>query len=281
MGSRGACRSSCGRGAPATAKAPLPAVAAAPQAASCFVKTTRRSAPSASPGMLRHLEGSRFETTAGTSGTKTGRLTASPQDTATGKPTRQASLGASIRRGGPGVMNNTSGGGRAAPLSADQSLLRAASVAAQPESTEVWEARPGAARAPLAGYRRREPEHTILHAVVRERLESFLAAARERSANGRGLPSFVERDLRGYLDCGDGSLTPSGAFAAHPRPWLRPRPLPGLQLRTPRGLLLQGPHLSIVRCSAHGGRRGPPRPQRVPRSPRPTVGPRLCREPNY
>ncbi len=152
MGSRGACRSSCGRGAPATAKAPLPAVAAAPQAASCFVKTTRRSAPSASPGMLRHLEGSRFETTAGTSGTKTGRLTASPQDTATGKPTRQASLGASIRRGGPGVMNNTSGGGRAAPLSADQSLLRAASVAAQPESTEVWEARPGAARAPLAGY---------------------------------------------------------------------------------------------------------------------------------
>jgi len=41
-----------------------------------------------------------------------------------------------------------------------------------------------------------------LHAVVRERLESFLAAARERSANGRGLPSFVERDLRGYLDCG-------------------------------------------------------------------------------
>jgi hypothetical protein len=70
------------------------------------------------------------------------------------------------------------------------------------QSTETWEARPGAARAPLARYRRREPEHTILHAVVRERLESFLATARERSANGRGLPPFVERDLRGYLDCG-------------------------------------------------------------------------------
>ncbi len=51
-------------------------------------------------------------------------------------------------------------------------------MAAQPESTEAWQARPGAARAPLARYRRREPEHTILHAVVRERLESFLAAAR-------------------------------------------------------------------------------------------------------
>ena len=75
-------------------------------------------------------------------------------------------------------------------------------MVAEPESTEVWEARPGAARAPLARYRLREPEHTILHAVVRERLESFLAAARERSANGRGLRSFVERDLRGYLDCG-------------------------------------------------------------------------------
>jgi hypothetical protein len=70
------------------------------------------------------------------------------------------------------------------------------------QSTETWEARPGAARAPLARYRRREPEHTILRAVVRERLESFLATARERSANGRGLPPFVERDLRGYLDCG-------------------------------------------------------------------------------
>src|SRR6266568_3230842 len=30
----------------------------------------------------------------------------------------------------------------------------------------------------------------------------FLAAARERSAHGRGLPAFVERELRAYLDCG-------------------------------------------------------------------------------
>mgnify|MGYP001558296617 CR=1 FL=1 len=39
---------------------------------------------------------------------------------------------------------------------------------------------------PLAsGYVRREPENTVLHQVVREHLETFLAQARE---NGRGLP---------------------------------------------------------------------------------------------
>jgi hypothetical protein len=37
---------------------------------------------------------------------------------------------------------------------------------------------------------------------VRERLETFLAAARERSAHGRGLPAFVEHELRAYIDCG-------------------------------------------------------------------------------
>ena len=69
------------------------------------------------------------------------------------------------------------------------------------EPVETWERRPGAATAPLGGYRRREPEKTLLHQVVRERLEPFLASARERSATGRGLPSHVERDLRSYLDC--------------------------------------------------------------------------------
>ncbi len=70
------------------------------------------------------------------------------------------------------------------------------------EPVEVWERRPGAATAPLGGYRRREPEKTLLHRVVRARLEPFLASARERSATGRGLPAHVERDLRAYLDCG-------------------------------------------------------------------------------
>ena len=67
---------------------------------------------------------------------------------------------------------------------------------------ETWERHSGAACAPLGQYRRREPEKTLLHEVVRDRLESFLAAARERSATGRGLPAFVERDFRAYLDCG-------------------------------------------------------------------------------
>jgi hypothetical protein len=38
--------------------------------------------------------------------------------------------------------------------------------------------------------------------VVRERLEPFLASARDRSAIVRGLPCQVERDLRAHLDCG-------------------------------------------------------------------------------
>ena len=70
------------------------------------------------------------------------------------------------------------------------------------EPVESWERRPGAATAPLGGYRRREPEKTLLHQVVRGRLEPFLASVREQSATGRGLPSHVERDLRAYLDCG-------------------------------------------------------------------------------
>ena len=70
------------------------------------------------------------------------------------------------------------------------------------QPVEIWERRPGAATAPLGGYRRREPERTLLHEVVRERLEPFLATARERSTTGRGLPAHVEGDLRRYLDCG-------------------------------------------------------------------------------
>jgi len=70
----------------------------------------------------------------------------------------------------------------------------------EPVSTS-WERHRGAARAPLR-YRRREPEKTLLHAVFREHLESFLAQTRERSSHARGLPAFVERDLRAYTDCG-------------------------------------------------------------------------------
>ena len=43
-------------------------------------------------------------------------------------------------------------------------------------------------------YRRREPEQTVLHEVLRKHLNTFLAA--------NDLPRHVHRALRGYLDCG-------------------------------------------------------------------------------
>jgi len=46
---------------------------------------------------------------------------------------------------------------------------------------------------------RRRPEETVLYDVVREQLETFLCRARERD---RPLPRFVEREFRGYLECG-------------------------------------------------------------------------------
>src|SRR5664279_655761 len=50
-------------------------------------------------------------------------------------------------------------------------------------------------------YVRRRPEDTVLHHVVREHLETFLAEARLRGG-GEGLPRFVERELREFLSCG-------------------------------------------------------------------------------
>jgi hypothetical protein len=51
----------------------------------------------------------------------------------------------------------------------------------------------------IGRYRRREPENTVLHKVVREHLETFLA---RREEEGRPVPQFVERELRSYLECG-------------------------------------------------------------------------------
>ena len=47
-------------------------------------------------------------------------------------------------------------------------------------------------------YVRRRPEDTVLHQVMREHLETFLAEARRRGG-GAGLPRFVERELREFL----------------------------------------------------------------------------------
>ncbi len=48
--------------------------------------------------------------------------------------------------------------------------------------------------------RRRQPEQTALYQIVQQHLEAFLEEARERYA--RGLPRYVEQELRAYLKCG-------------------------------------------------------------------------------
>jgi hypothetical protein len=61
-------------------------------------------------------------------------------------------------------------------------------------AAQAYECTEGAALQPLPlGYHRRQPEKGILHEVVRENLESFLAELREE---GRDLPRFVEQELR-------------------------------------------------------------------------------------
>lgn len=65
----------------------------------------------------------------------------------------------------------------------------------------TYERYPGAASAPLPfTYRRREPEKSVLHTVVREHLETFLDQASR--LHGQGYPHFIEREFRRYLDCG-------------------------------------------------------------------------------
>ena len=62
---------------------------------------------------------------------------------------------------------------------------------------------------PAPKYRRRDPEASLLHRIVRENLESFLAAAEEE---GRPVPLFVEEEFRNYLKCG---VLAHGCSATH------------------------------------------------------------------
>ena len=48
-------------------------------------------------------------------------------------------------------------------------------------------------------YTPRKPEETVLHGVIAEQLETFLARRREQD---RAVPAFVEREFRNYLTCG-------------------------------------------------------------------------------
>ena len=51
-------------------------------------------------------------------------------------------------------------------------------------------------------YRRRRPEESVLHRLVREHVETFLALARESDADVDRVPGYVETTFRKYLECG-------------------------------------------------------------------------------
>lgn len=61
----------------------------------------------------------------------------------------------------------------------------------------AYENEPDAAKRPLpSGYRRRQPEKTALHAVVRDHLETLIEDAHDRHESGNGYPRFVENEFR-------------------------------------------------------------------------------------
>jgi hypothetical protein len=51
-------------------------------------------------------------------------------------------------------------------------------------------------------YRRRRPETTTLHRMVREHLKTYLALANGSDPMGDGVPDHVEKAFRSYLTCG-------------------------------------------------------------------------------
>ena len=66
----------------------------------------------------------------------------------------------------------------------------------------LYERSSGAAGQPLAGYRRRTPERTVLHELVARHAQTMFAELREADPEGGGLPRYVERELAAYLRCG-------------------------------------------------------------------------------
>ena len=67
---------------------------------------------------------------------------------------------------------------------------------ARPATTHHWPGFPGTL------YRPRRPTRTALYQAVQHHLETFVARAAESDPMGYGLPDWVERDFRGYLECG-------------------------------------------------------------------------------
>jgi hypothetical protein len=66
----------------------------------------------------------------------------------------------------------------------------------------LYERTSGAAGQPLAGYRRREPERTVLHELVARYAQTMFKELRDADPEGGGLPRYVERELATYLRCG-------------------------------------------------------------------------------
>ena len=54
---------------------------------------------------------------------------------------------------------------------------------------------------PSSAYEPRDPTSSILHGIVRDHFETFRAHAASLR-DGEGLPHFVEREFRDYLQCG-------------------------------------------------------------------------------
>jgi hypothetical protein len=67
-----------------------------------------------------------------------------------------------------------------------------------------------AARSTPGLYRPRHPERTVLHAVVGEHLETWLAAKRAGGLDTPAVAGFVERDFRQYLDGAPGAARARG-----------------------------------------------------------------------
>jgi len=58
----------------------------------------------------------------------------------------------------------------------------------------VYERTSGAAGQPLAGYRRRTPERTVLYELVARHAQTMLAELRAADSDGGGLPRYPGRD---------------------------------------------------------------------------------------
>jgi hypothetical protein len=56
--------------------------------------------------------------------------------------------------------------------------------------------------APTHVYRRRRPERTALYRLVQQHLETWLARTREADPDSIPVARHIERELRGFLDCG-------------------------------------------------------------------------------